>query len=107
MELLNLDSLVRTQRTVELGGKTYAVAEQTIGMLLDAIKAQKLTEEDGNEMLFQLFRSAKRILPDAADEVIEGMNIDQLTALIEFGVASSKQMIEDAETEEQEVDEGK
>ena len=101
MELLNLDSLVSVEREVTLGGEDYTVAHQTVGMMLDAIAATKMDpEKEPDAMFVQMVKSAKRILPDAPDEVIEGMNLDQLSALVEFAVASSQEVVDKSEAEE-------
>ena len=100
MELLNLDTLVTVERKVTLKGEEYTIAQQTIGMVLDAISTTKGSQKDPDKMFVQMAKTAKRILPDCPNDVIEGMSVKQLTALIEFATAGEKELIENSEAEE-------
>ena len=104
MELLNLDALVEVTREVNLGGETYAVATQTVGMMLDAIAAAKLVEEgnEGDEMFMRMVSTCRSILPAAPEDVIRAMNFEQMTALVQYATASEQEVIESSEQEEEE-----
>lgn len=109
MNLLNLDALVDNKREVQLGGKVYRVAEQTVGMMLKAIEVAKQakSEKDGEEIFLDLVEAARHIVPDCSDSVLHSMNFRQLTALVEFGVATEEDAATRADDGDEETPEGK
>jgi hypothetical protein len=90
MKLLNLDELVKTEREIVLLGENYAVAEQSVGMMVSAMKASEKAQKTGNEdeLFLEMVETAQAIIPTCPRDVLHRMNITQLARLIEFGVAS-------------------
>lgn len=100
MELLDLDALETAQKQVTLKGKTYTIADQTVGQMMEALKFAKAAQEDPDNpepLLEGLIRTAKRLLPDCKDDIIDGLNMKQLAALVEFASASDEEAAEGAE----------
>lgn len=102
MELLDLDALESIQKQVTLKGVAYTVADQTVGQMIEALQMSKEANEDPDnpEPIIQaLFKTAKRLLPECPVEVIEGLNMKQLSALVEFSSASEEEVSDGAEVE--------
>ena len=100
MELLNLDELVKPTRKVAIKGKEYTIADQTVGQMIEAIRVSKEVDGKNPEVIFEaMVRTAKAVLPDCPEKVLNGMSIRQLNALIEFASASDQQVVEGAEKE--------
>ena len=102
MELLDLDALESVQKQVTLKGQTYDIADQTVGQMMDALKIAKAANQDPDNpepIIEGLMRTAKRLLPECPDDVIEGLKMKQLSALVEFASASDEEAAEGAEVE--------
>jgi len=110
MELLNLDDLVKVGREVVLSGETYKVVDQTVGDMVDALRLAKKVEknqDDPEVILGSLLSTAQRLIPACPKDVLNKMVARQLSALIEFASASDEEVIESAEVEVVDGDEGK
>lgn len=99
MELLNLDSLVGPKRQIGLGGKTYNIAEQSVGQMIEAIRMEKaIKEADDPEMFLTSMKNVVReILPDMPEFEVNRLSFRQINAIIEFSNASDKEVIEGSE----------
>lgn len=86
VKLLNLDELAAIKREVQIKGKSYEVAEQTIGEMIARLQLSKQVEgSDSPESFLTTMRdTAQNILPKAPKSVINGLSMKQITALIEF-----------------------
>ncbi len=101
MELLNLDALANeVERSVKIGGQTYAIREQTVGMVINAIEVtQELAKrskkgEAVDESMFIATTNAAKACVDAPASVVDSMSIAQLTALLEYANASDSEVVE-------------
>ncbi|MET2951342.1 hypothetical protein ABXV18_24980 [Vibrio owensii] len=102
MELFNLDDLVQVNRTVQLFGKTYDVADRTVGQMINAIKmASKSEQADPEEILGEMIETAHCIIPDCPIENIKRLNMNQLTALIEYASQPDSKFAEAREADKQ------
>lgn len=87
--LLNLDELTELEREVLIRGVSYPVVERSVGVMLDSIKiakasqrgAKKVTEE---EFFGNMLKTLKTIIPDCPDEVLRGLTMKQMVAVLEF-----------------------
>lgn len=112
MKLLNLDELVEINREVTLLGENYRVAEQSVGMMLTAMKAAEDAKNgtgDEMDMFREMVKTTKNILPTCPTEIIEKMTIRQMAAVVDFATASDTEVVASTEASEDEVssDEGK
>lgn len=85
MELLNLDDLTTIERVVTIRGQRYAVADRSVGQMIESLamvkRGTKATEE---EFLGSMVKTIKSILPDCPEDVIRSMSLRQMSALMEF-----------------------
>lgn len=87
VKLLNLDDLVVVKRVIQLGGKDYPVAEQTIGEMLARLSLAKEAESVTNDpvkILQSLRDTARQILPTMEENLVDSLNMNQIVRLIEF-----------------------
>lgn len=103
MDLLNLDDLVRITKKVQLAGEVYEVAEQTVGGMLEAIRLARAADQKDVEpevILEQLITTAQKLLPKCPVEILHGLKVEQLSALIEFASAPAAETVARAEPSE-------
>lgn len=89
VKLLNLDELAAVKRVVQIGGKEYPVAEQSIGQMIERLalskkQDQELDDLDPEAFLKSMRQTAQDILPSAPKKVIDGLSIKMITRLVEF-----------------------
>lgn len=98
MDLLNLDELAVVKREVTIAGKTYALADQTLGQMIETTRLQKQADSDDAEAIFnQMVRTAKSILPDCPEEVLRGLTMLQLQGLFKFAHALDEEVVQAAQ----------
>lgn len=94
MKLLNLDELAITTRAVVLGGVEYPLKDQTLAQAISNIERAEAAEGKGSselETLKEMHLIARQMLPTAPDDVIGGMTVPQVLALIEWVSAADAQ----------------
>lgn len=113
MKLLNLDELVSTEKTVTILGNEYPVQEQSLGNQLEALKALEDMPDDeaspevrAKFVAERLLSSAKAVIPDCPDSVMNRLTMTQMQALIEFAAAPPDDVIAAAEESQAEDDDG-
>lgn len=87
VKLLNLDELATVTRVVQIGGKEYPVAEQTVGQMITRLALSKKQDADPMDpevFLKSMRQTAQDILPTAPKKVIDGLSIKMITRLVEF-----------------------
>lgn len=100
MKLLNLDDLFPNQRVVRIKGVEYAIAEQSLGSMIQALKQERDIDRNDQVAVFEgMLLSAGSLIPDAPAEVLSTLSIRQLTAVVQFAAASDEQL-PDAEAPE-------
>lgn len=101
MKLLNLDELAVAPREVQLGGKVYPIAEQSVEQMIVGLELQEAAEnaDSPKNVLLAMKRSIKAILPTCPEKVINSLSLKNATAIIEFASASDKEVIEGSEQE--------
>lgn len=109
--LLNLDELLEIERTVLIRGVEYPIVERSVGVMLDSIKianrASRRTKKMTEEEFFQdMLKTMKTIVPDCPDEVLRGLTMRQMMAVLEFCNTDPNKMAEEAVAAEQTKGEG-
>lgn len=99
-ELLNLDELISPERSVTIKGTKYLIADQTVDQMITNVRrakeAQENTKDENVEnLLADMKETCQKILPSCPADVIGGLNMRQIIALIEFA-AREDQDVEDA-----------
>lgn len=89
MNLLNLDELTELEREVQIRGINYPIVERSVGVMLDSIKIAKAAHRGGKkpteeEFFGDMLKTLKTIIPDCPDEVLRGLNMSQMLAVLEF-----------------------
>lgn len=102
MNLLNLDDVTSTQRTVILGGTEYEIAQPSLGEMITSIKNAKKRRmpKTPEAIAAEMLSSAKDLLPSCPDETLAKLSIKQLTALIEFSQAPDSDFDEQSDAKE-------
>lgn len=107
MDILNIDELVTPERTIVLRGKSYSVVDRSVGLLLDSIRAVKQQEARNKNkvsedvVLENMLRTIQTILPECPVEVIRGLQMHQMVAIIEFCNQDPNKMAEEAVAEQE------
>lgn len=104
MELLNLDDILVAKRQIEIGGKAYDVADQSVGQMISQLQLQKQLENQGDEVVLmnQIVESVQQIIPDCPAETINKLPMRGINAIFEFANASDKEVIENSSEENSE-----
>lgn len=108
MKLLNLDGMAEVEKQITIGGKSYDVVDQPVGTMLKmqrlAREAEKAegTDDQQIKLIENMVESVRSVLPGCPQEVVDGMSIRQLTAVLEYALASDEDVIEGAESESEE-----
>ena len=102
--LLNLDELAPAKRTVTLGGTSHEVKPMTVEAFVRRQREAK-DVDDTTDPAEQIERAVKMIsetIPTIKIEVLNGLTMEQLTALINFVVSTPDDVkpTEEAETAE-------
>lgn len=100
MKLLNLDDLTAVRRTVQIEGVEYAIAEQTLGQLIEDLKIGRKTKRTEADMAQALLTQAQALLPDCPEDKLRKLNMRQLNALVEFARASDDDVVGETEAAE-------
>lgn len=95
MDLLNLDELAVVKREVTIAGRAYAVADQTVGQMMETARlTKKFQETDDAEVIFeQMIRTAQSVVPDCPESVLRNLKVTQLNALFNFAMAQDEEVV--------------
>lgn len=106
MDILNIDDLVTPERVIVLRGQSYSVVDRSVGLLLDSIRAVKQQEKRNKgkideEMFFEnIIKTVRSIIPECPEEVVRGLQMNQMIAIIEFCNQDPNKMAEEAVAEQ-------
>lgn len=113
-DLLNLDELLEIEREVTIRGVNYPIVERSVGVMLDSLKiakrqgssrgGKKVSEE---EFFQDMLKTLKTIIPDAPDEVLRGLTMRQMVAVLEFCNQNPEDLAEKVMKEGEKVEGGK
>lgn len=87
VKLLNLDELNVVRRVVQIGGKEYPLADQSLKQMLSRIElAKNLSDNQDTPEVFlkDMRQTLLDLLPTASTDLVEGLSIQQAVKLIEF-----------------------
>ncbi|MFY0176182.1 hypothetical protein [Raoultella ornithinolytica] len=101
-KLLDLDSILPPKKEIKLAGKTYAIAEMTVG-LFAKVKAFEGKDIESMSMLDQVEAYAglvAEVMPDVPQEVINRLSIPQLQQIFAFAMEQADEENEAASGEE-------
>lgn len=89
LDILNLDELTELEREICIRGVNYPVVERSVGVMLDSIKIAKMTRAgahkvDETEFFNNMIKTIRTIVPDCPEEVVRGLTMRQMVAIIEF-----------------------
>lgn len=105
MDLLNLDELTDIERQVTIRGVNYSVVERSIGVLLDSIKVSKAAakrrngKQDEEAFFNDMIKTLRTILPECPEEVVRGLSMPQMVAVLEFCNQDPNKMAQEAVAE--------
>lgn len=112
-DLLNLDELLEIEREVTIRGVNYPIVERSVGVMLDSLKiakrqgssrgGKKVSEE---EFFQDMLKTLKTIIPDAPDEVLRGLTMRQMVAVLEFCNQNPEDLAEKVMKEGEKVEGG-
>ena len=86
MKTLNLDALAKTNRTITLGGRDYAVEEMTVENFIETTKAAEKLGSDAS-LVDQMSAAVEMILrtvPSIERDVLLKLSLDKLTTIVQF-----------------------
>lgn len=109
MKLLNIDDLVTPKRAVKIGGYEHQIAEQSVGQLIESAKMSKAQRDDQDDAVsrFEDFvATVKRMLPTCQEDVLRGLTIKQLVAIVDFANAPDEEAVQEAAGEKKEATAG-
>lgn len=88
MKVLNLDALAaKSSKTVELGGRTYAVKEMTVEDFITANNEAKDLESkvgDPAEWVGSTVRFITRSIPEMTEKTVRKLSVEQMAVLVKF-----------------------
>ena len=100
-KLLDLDSILPPKKEIKVAGKTYAVAEMTVG-LFAKVKAFEGKDIEAMSMLDQVeaYAELAEVIPDVPKEVINRLRIPQLQQIFSFAMEQAEEENEAAAGED-------
>ena len=101
MELLNLDSIMKVQRQIVIGGVNYDILDQSVGQMITTLQMQKILEKENNEaeVMNQVVVSIQEIIPACPEKIIRSLPMRAINAIFEFANASDKDVVENSKDE--------
>lgn len=104
MDILNIDELTGPERRVTIRGADYPVVDRSVGLMLDSIRAVKQQESKKNKINEELFfeniiRTLRTILPECPEEVVRGLTMAQMMAILDFCNQDPNKMASEAVAE--------
>jgi hypothetical protein len=86
MKTLNLDALVKTNRTITLGGREYAVEEMTVENFIETTKAAEKLGSDASlaDQMEAAIEMTMRSVPAIERDTLKKLSLDQLTTIVQF-----------------------
>lgn len=102
MDLLNIDELTGPERRVTIRGVEYSVVDRSVGLMLDSIRAvkqqQKVKGKGVDEELFftNIIKTLRTILPECPEEVVRGLSMPQMMAILDFCNQDPNKMADEA-----------
>lgn len=102
MDLLNIDELTGPERRVTIRGIEYPVVDRSVGLMLDSIRAvkqqQKVKGKGVDEELFftNIIKTLRTILPECPEEVVRGLSMPQMMAILDFCNQDPNKMADEA-----------
>jgi hypothetical protein len=105
MELLNIDELSGPERRVTIRGVEYSVVDRSVGLMLDSIRAVKQQTKgnknrvDEETFFTNIIKTLRTILPECPEEVVRGLSMPQMMAILDFCNQDPNQMAEEAVAE--------
>lgn len=86
MKTLNLDALAKTNRTITLGGKEYAVEEMTVENFIETTKAAEKLGESATfiEQMEAAIEMILRSVPSIERDTLKRLSLEQLTTIVKF-----------------------
>lgn len=107
MNLLNIDELSGPERFVTIRGTQYPVVDRSVGLMLDSIRAVKESErtkgKKADEEVFftNMIRTLRTILPECPEEIVRGLSMGQMMAILDFCNQDPNKMAQEAIQENQ------
>lgn len=101
-KLLDLDSILPPKKEIKIAGKTYAVAEMTVG-LFAKVKSFEGKDIESMSMVDQVGAYAElvaEVIPDVPREVINRLSIPQLQQVFSFAMEQAEEENEAAAGED-------
>lgn len=87
MKALNLDALVKVERTITLGGETYDVEEMTVENFIETTKAAERLSKEGITLAEQIEETVKMIqrsIPACPEAKLRKLGLEQLAVISKF-----------------------
>lgn len=109
MKLLNIDDLVTPKRAVKICGYEHQIAEQSVGQLIESAKMSKAQRDNQDDVIsrFEDFvATVKRMLPTCQEDVLRGLTIKQLVAIVDFANEPDEAAVQEAAGEKKEATAG-
>lgn len=108
MDLLNIDELTGPERRVTIRGVEYGVVDRSVGLMLDSIRAVKHQSQakgakgnrvDEETFFTNILKTLRTILPECPEEVVRGLSLPQMMAILDFCNQDPNKMAEEAVAE--------
>jgi len=106
MNLLNIDELSGPERFVTIRGIQYPVVDRSVGLMLDSIQAVKQQSKlngkgkgahvDEEVFFSNIIKTLRTILPECPEEIVRGLSMVQMMAILDFCNQDPNKMAEDA-----------
>lgn len=107
VDLLNIDELSGPERRVTIRGVEYAVVDRSVGLMLDSIRAVKQQSKrkggkvDEEDFFMNIIKTLRTILPECPEEVVRGLSMSQMMAVLDFCNQDPNKMADEAVKEAQ------
>lgn len=104
MDLLNIDDLSEPERYVTIRGVQYAVVDRSVGLMLDSIRAVKQAAKRGKKVdeedfFTNILKTLRTVLPECPEEIVRGLSMRQMMAILDFCNQDPNAMAEEAVAE--------
>ncbi|HHT4259125.1 TPA: hypothetical protein ACTYZB_004791 [Klebsiella variicola] len=92
-KLLDLDAIIAPKKEVKISGEKYPIAEMTVGLFaaIKQFEGKDLENMPMTEQVESYTHLVREVIPTVPNEVVKGLNIEQLQRIFAFAMEQAEE----------------